>query len=306
MSASMWIWRVALPGFGLLLSGLVLWQSRQVGDRSTPGASNGVSTGLVTPARSPARERIVAEGRVVARPGAEVVVAAEDGGTVVKVAVREKSRVRKGDLLVTLRSGEQEATVAEARARLAAAEAELAFQGREFKRRIGSDVSSKLYSAELDSARRDLDLAKAHRDAAAAALRRYELALDRTRVRAPIEGVVLAIWAHAGETLPPAARLVEIADLKRTFVHAEVDEFDAGRVVPGAEVTILAEGRAGQNWRGRIEDVPDRVVERELRPEDPGRPSDARVLRVRVAPDGPIPLKLGQRVEVEIRGRRVR
>ena len=39
---------------------------------------------------------------------------------------------------------------------------------------------------------------------------------------------------------------------------------------------------------------------RRLKPQDPGRPSDTRVLLVKVALDEKTPLKLGQRVEVEI------
>ncbi len=37
-----------------------------------------------------------------------------------------------------------------------------------------------------------------------------------------------------------------------------------------------------------------------MRPEDPGRPIDARVLPVKIAFASPTPLKLGQRVEVTI------
>ena len=42
------------------------------------------------------------------------------------------------------------------------------------------------------------------------------------------------------------------------------------------------------------------MVARRNRPEDPGRPIDARVRPVKIAFADPTPLKLGQRVEVEI------
>jgi hypothetical protein len=53
-------------------------------------------------------------------------------------------------------------------------------------------------------------------------------------------------------------------------------------------------------WRGTVEEIPDQVVPRRIRPEDPGRPTDTRILAVKIALAGPTPLKLGQRVEVEI------
>ena len=56
----------------------------------------------------------------------------------------------------------------------------------------------------------------------------------------------------------------------------------------------------GSRWQGQVEEIPHAVVDRQTRPEDPGRPADTRVLRVKVAFREPNPLKLGQHVEVEI------
>jgi hypothetical protein len=53
-------------------------------------------------------------------------------------------------------------------------------------------------------------------------------------------------------------------------------------------------------WRGRVEEIADAVAPRQTRPEDPGRPADTRILLVRIAFLEKTPLKLGQRVEVEI------
>jgi ABC-type sugar transport system ATPase subunit len=82
--------------------------------------------------------------------------------------------------------------------------------------------------------------------------------------------------------------------------EAEIDEFDTGRIKLGALVAVSAEGFDGQTWRARVEEIPDAVVSRRLKPEDPGRPSDTRVLLVKVAFLEPTPLKLGQRVVLDI------
>ena len=114
--------------------------------------------------------------------------------------------------------------------------------------------------------------------------------------------MVVARHADPGETVGPAAPLVTIVDLSRLRVEAEVDEFDIAHVAVGAEATITAEGYAGRRWRGEVEEIADAVVARQTRPEDPGRPADTRVLPVWLAFREANPLKLGQRVEVEIVG----
>ena len=80
------------------------------------------------------------------------------------------------------------------------------------------------------------------------------------------------------------------------------DEFDASRVKLGSPVTISAEGFE-PTWRGTIEEIPDSVISRRLKPQDPSKPIDTRVLLVKVALNEPAPLKLGQRVEVRISSR---
>jgi multidrug resistance efflux pump len=103
-----------------------------------------------------------------------------------------------------------------------------------------------------------------------------------------------------GETINAGDSLITIADLHRTRIEAEVDEFDASRVRDGGEVSIAAEGYDAR-WKGVIEEVPGNVVSRRLKPQDPSKPIDTRVLLVKVAMTEATPLKLGQRVEVEFR-----
>jgi HlyD family secretion protein len=124
--------------------------------------------------------------------------------------------------------------------------------------------------------------------------------VGKTRIVSPIDGVVTERFAEQGETVPAGARLVTVADLSRTRVEAEVDEYDAGHVAVGQPVLIRAEGYDKQGWRGVVEEIPDTVTSRRIKPQDPGRPSDIRVLLVKVATVDPMPVKLGQRVELDI------
>src|SRR5262249_57472653 len=61
------------------------------------------------PAVSPAVIR--AEGRLEAEPGAHVVVGTEMTGTIVQLAVQDRQRVKKGQMLAELRADEQRAAL---------------------------------------------------------------------------------------------------------------------------------------------------------------------------------------------------
>ena len=115
-----------------------------------------------------------------------------------------------------------------------------------------------------------------------------------------VTATVTARHAHPGETVEVVAKSVTIADLNRVRIEAEVHEYDSGRVALGAEVRITAEGFERASWLAKVEEIPDSVVPGRIRSEDPGRLIEARVMPVKIAFAESTPLKLGQRVEIEI------
>ncbi len=285
--------RLFFPALALAVAALLVTQVRGSGQRSEPAAA-------AQPA--PAAEgRVSAEGRLVTYPGAEVTVGTDLAGTLVRVLVHEKEQVRRGQLLAEVRADDLRAALAEAQARKVESEADLrlfAIEVERAERLLAERVGT---PQQLDRARRDLEAGQARLATAGAAIRRLEAELAKTRITAPISGTLLGREVDAGETVAVGQNLFALADLSRTRVEAEIDEFDAGRLALGDAVRITAEGYAG-TWQGHVEEIPDQVVARRLRPTDPGRPADTRVLLVKVALDGPTPLKLGQRVEIEIGG----
>jgi multidrug resistance efflux pump len=298
MSLTMFVGRVVLPGAGLFLATILAWQSvRAITDHTpakTPGGSSAGAPELSS--------WIVAEGRVVAYPGAQLTAGTEVLGTIITMPFGEKGKVHKGDLLVELASDLVRASLREAHHHLSETEVGLRVeQARGGLDRIRPVVSGK--PQPEDARRETLAAALARRDAARAAVDRLDAEVARYRLVAPIDGVVIARHAHPGETVSPAAPLVTIADLTRLRIEAEVDEFDIARVRLGETARITAEGYPGRHWRGEVEEIADAVVARQARPEDPGRPTDTRVLLVKVALHEPCPLKLHQRVEVQIDSR---
>ena len=293
--------RLALSATGLLLTaGLIVqsqsseWRAR-LRDWMPPA---GAEVGHV--AESPVSPCVAAEGRIVAYPGAEVVVGTEVAGLIVRLTVKEKSAVRAGDLIAELNSADLRASRAEADARVAEAEADIRFYDREVRRDQALLAKHATTPQNLDVNVRGLELARARRDAALAGRDRLDALIAKTRITAPIVGVVTARHVQLGEIAEPGRAVVTIADLNQLRIEAEVDEFDAARVELGSPVTITAEGCGPAKWHGTVEEIPDSVVGRRTRPADPGRPIDARVLPVKIALTEPTPHKLGQRIDDEI------
>lgn len=290
-----------LPLVGTFLVVLLIIQMRGQLEGAAPKPRAAAAPARPVAATTPRdASAVIAEGRVVTYPGAEVTVSTDLGGTIANLAVNEKQRVRQGELLAELNSDELVASLNHQRARISETDAELRYSEQEIKR------AQQLFNAQmgtrqaLDKVNRDRDAAQARRQTAIAATRQIDAQLAKMRIHSPIEGIVISRHANSGETVNAGAPLVTIANLDRLRIEAEVDEYDTAKVALGAAVRVKAEGFAGAGWRGHVEEIPDAVVPRRLRPQDPGRPSDTRVLLVKVALDEATPLKLGQRVEVEI------
>lgn len=245
---------------------------------------------------------IVAEGRLVSYPDAEVTVGSDAAGTIDRLAVHEKDVVHRGDVIAVIRADDTRAALREAHARVAEADADIRLYELESARARNLWNQAVGSKQAWEKAERDLDASRARRASAVADVNRLDAVIAKTIVKAPIDGTVITRSVESGERIENGAPIVTLANLDRTRIEAEVDEFDAGRVSVGASAIITAEG-FDKAWRGTIEEIPDSVVSRRLKPQDPSKPIDTRVLLVKIALGEPAPLKLGQRVEVKISSR---
>ena len=247
-----------------------------------------------------AQALVAADGRVVTYPGGEVIVGAERAGRVVRLLVDEGRVVRKGELLAEIEADALRAALREAQAQVVEADAEARLAELTLRRREDLARERIVAAHDLDQARRDLEIARARVDTARAAVARDEAQLRETRIVAPIAGTVTARHVQPGEMLEVGRKVITLADLTRLRIEAEADEADAAALALGAPVQIRADGFPGRTWSGRVEEVPESVTLRRLKPQDPGRPTDTRVLSVKVAFAEPTPLKLGTTVELKI------
>src|SRR5262249_52797205 len=168
--------RLLWPALGLAFLVLTLVQARAstAGRRASTAEPPTAATTRPVPAAA-------AEGRVVAYPGAEVSVGTHLAGTLVSLPVLEKQSVRQAQLLAERRADDHRAELSEAKARVAESEADIKLA--EFDVERARSLFEKAVGSRqaLDKAERDVDTAKARRETAAAAVRRLEAVLAKTR-----------------------------------------------------------------------------------------------------------------------------
>ena len=160
--------RLTWPGTSLLLTILIVWQAGRAGwmPPRRPSESERDPDVLTLRGPAPGPDRVVAEGRLITYPGAEIVVGTELMGMIVNLPVAEKSVVKKGDLIAELKSDDLRAARSEAKARVAEAEADIRLFEREVGRAGRLEARRAGTQSELDTSQRNLATALAQRAAA--------------------------------------------------------------------------------------------------------------------------------------------
>jgi RND family efflux transporter MFP subunit len=235
----------------------------------------------------------------MACPDALATVRSEYAGAIDSYPAREHEKVKKGDLLAKIRATDVEAQLAEARASLSVDQARLALARNEFERARRLWKKRATSFASYDSARKTLAMDQARVDRGEADVRLTQAILAKTRILSPIDGMVVARYHNLGEYVKVGSRIATIADLSRSRVEAEVDEFDIGRVRIGEPASLRAEGME-KGYAGVVVSISERVTRKHLIPEDPSRPTDTGVVRVKIVSAESLPFKLGQKVDVRI------
>lgn len=166
-------------------------------------------------------------------------------GEVEQVHVRPGQVVARGDPLVSLdpRSFKHQvdrysAAYRHARAALAEAEREDARAIELYDRTVLSDFERSQALIALEAARADAELVRSQ-------LNQARLDLERAELKAPFDGIVVAVNAAVGQTVVSQLQvqpLVTIADHRRLQARADVDAGQARALSPGAEVEAMVGG----------------------------------------------------------------
>lgn len=175
--------------------------------------------------------------------------------TQLRLAEKNLSRVREvaaQDLIAQTVVDQNEAARESAQADLRSAEAQLKVSHRQLEQ-------ARLRAAgaleQEQAARSQVDSAQAQADSLQSALRAVEVRRNFTRVRSPIDGVVIARNLDPGAYVTPGSStaVVLVASLEKLRVTFQLSEADLELIKPGQEVNILLDALQATPQRGKIQ-----------------------------------------------------
>jgi HlyD family secretion protein len=245
-------WLVAAAAVAVLAVAVFALRSRPAQVEATTVAATGGDA---------AGDGITANGYVVARTKASV--AAKVAGQLEYLGVSEGSRLRRGEVLARIESGDQQAALAQARAALAQAQASLEQGRRDLERARRLAAEQVLSAADLENAKTRVDVLAAQSGQARAQVQLAEVGLENTRVRAPFDGTVLRKDAEVGEIVAPASAggsltrtsIVTMADLATLEVEVDVNEAYIARIRNGQGAAITLDAYPDTSFAGRVRQV---------------------------------------------------
>jgi len=290
--------------------------------------ANRLAQAPVTYEGAPENARVVIGiGRV--EPERDVVnLAANDGGVVTRLYIREGDHVIAGATLLELEKSVAAAKLLQIRARAATQRAQAAADEKavaEAETRLETlqkslERSQTLFDKNVeteqnrDDARFEVENQQAAVDRLKAAAQvsktrlgevqndlvvaERELALKT--VRAPVSGRILSVSTQTGNAVPPQGAFAELAPDGRIIVRCEVDELLADRVQPGQKAVIRAIGTNKTLAEGEVIYAAPMLKKKSLFAETTGEKEDRRVREVKILLNDPKNLLLNARVECVI------
>ena len=226
---------------------------------------------LVKPDRSTVVQTITAPGEIELVEQADI--ASQIVGQVTAVHVKKGMSVKKDTVLLELddqdaaaRLESMEARIEGVRAAIIAAQADLAKAERDAKGLEKLAERGFSTPTEIADARTTVEKMRSSLDQGRFQLREYnatklstEKDLERTRITAPIAGVVIDLDVEVGEiviagtTNLPGTVLMTIGDINHKQVRAEVDESDVSLVSRGQRARIFLQSNPDEPLSGKVD-----------------------------------------------------
>ena len=258
------VWSLILGGVVLIVALAVLLGHG--GDDSDKYSWDLVSKGDI-------REVISASGEIQAKT--RINIGTTLAGEIKSIPVVDGQDVKKGDVLVTLDRVRLGQAVAQARAavegaardqaRLKAAmeTAESTFKRQDQLHHDGLISDEEWRQAKLakDSSELSYQTSQAQVAQASASLGQVQDGLDKSELRAPIDGKVTSLKAEMGEmAIPgqsnlPGATLMIISDMHELMAEVKVNESEVVRLRPGQEAQVAVDSLPGRVFDGKVSEV---------------------------------------------------
>ena len=152
--------------------------------------------------------------------------------------------------------------------------------------------------ASCSAARATARVANSSIEVARASLRVTEAKLERTRIIAPIDGMVIDLTVEPGELIG-AEGVLELGRVDQMVATAEVYETDISRVSVGQRAEIRSDALPGV-LSGRVESIALKVHKQDEIGTDPAARKDARIIEVEVLLDDSQAVNRLTNLQVEI------
>ncbi len=202
-----------------------------------------------------------------------VQVGSQVSGIIEALYADYNSIVREGEVIARLEPSLFETQIAQARANLARAEADVerlrvTLDDARAQLARSEDLSSRdlISTTELEAAQVAVRSVEAQVKSAEAgvvqsqaSLSQNEVNLGHTVITAPIDGIVIARQVDMGQTVAASMSAPELfiiaADLTKMRVIANIDESDVGRIRPGQVVTFTVDAYAAEDFEGVVSQI---------------------------------------------------
>lgn len=230
-----------------------------------------VTYATVPAARSSLTVEVSATGTL--QPLTQVDISSELSGVVRSVAVDENGTVKKGDVLAELDTTRitanvdraeasvkvADAQVGQARTTLAEAEQTLTRSEALAKRGMVAPQALETATATRDRAKASVAVAEANMAIAVAELKLQQTDLEKSRIFAPIDGIVLTRSVDPGQTVASSLQapvlFVLAADLRKMELKAAIDEADIGSVKVGQVARFTVDAFPDRSFDAAIRDI---------------------------------------------------
>ena len=187
-------------------------------------------------------------------------VAPDVSGVVVEVPVRDNQQVKKGDLLMQIDPDHYRIAVKQAEAQVASRLATLKMRQLNARRRAAMD-NEVVFREDLDDASNTAAAAEADYQQALAALDAAKLNLERTQVRASVDGYVTNLNVHRGDYARAGEAKMAVVDENSFWVYGYFEETKLPHIAVGdpAELQLMS----GQRLKGHVESIARAIYDRD-------------------------------------------
>ncbi|MFQ6696313.1 MAG: efflux RND transporter periplasmic adaptor subunit [Alphaproteobacteria bacterium] len=202
-------------------------------------------------------QTVTATGEIM--PVNTVNVGSQVSGTIEDIFVDYNSRVKKGDLLLTIEPSVLQSTVDEAKASLDSAKSELKYAQSEFKRNETLYRDGFISRAEMEKSETIYEQAQQAVNKAQYSYERAVTNLGYATITSPVDGTVISRKVDKGQTVAASFQtpdLFEIAeDLSKMQIETAVSEADIGMIKEGLPVTFTVDAYPNQTFKGNVQQI---------------------------------------------------